>query len=80
MISFYKILPGGKDSDALNSSLAPNISSVQFVTAAEELGDTDDDGGNGLVKNGDESTLHNISTLRYGKIRDNIAWVLFERP
>lgn len=80
MISFYKILPGGKDSVAVNSSLAPNISSVpyKFVTAAEEFDDSDNDGGNGLVKNGDESTLHNISTLRYGIIRFNIVWVLFE--
>ena len=73
--SYGLILPGGKGSSvAVNSSLAPNISSVQdnFVTAAEEL---DDDSGvsdsvNDL-KNGDESTLHNISTLK-SEVRNNL--------
>lgn len=68
------ILPCDKDSVTVNSSLAPNISSVpdNFVTAAEELdGSGGADGVNDL-KNGDESTLHNISTLR-SEVRNHLV-------
>ena len=72
--SYGLILPGDKDSAALNSSLAPNVCSVQdnFVTAADDLDDSG--GGDGVndLKNGDESTLHNISTLR-SEVRNNLV-------
>ena len=72
--SYGLILPGDKDSVDVNSSLAPNISSVQdhFVTAADDLGDSGGVDGVNDLKNGDESTLHNISTLK-SEVRNNIV-------
>ena len=76
--SYELILPDDKDSSFFkNSSLAPNVTSAQdrFVTAAEEL---DDSGGSGggdgaaELRNGDESTLHNISTLK-SEVRNNLV-------
>lgn len=56
------ILPSGVPKVSVASSMEPNLSSMldKFVTAAEDEEDDNDD--DCLVR--DESTLHNISTLR----------------
>ncbi len=64
------LLPGKKPVGAsVASSLEPNLSSRldEFVTAAETFEDDSDEDEDPVLKNGievDESTLHNISTLR----------------
>ena len=76
--SYELILPDDNDSSFFkNSSLAPNVTSAQdkFLTAAEELDDSGGgDGGNGAadLRNGDESTLHDISTLK-SEVRNNLV-------